>query len=90
MSYEEITAIADHLKEKLKELSIAPDVGIICGSGLGGLGENLDEDRPKVAFPYHEIPNFPKTTGQLLDLSVIRHSRFISSTEVSSAFNAEF
>ena len=66
LSYEEITTIAEYLKERLKEAAITPDVGIICGSGLGGLGDNLDEDRPKVTFPYNEIPSFPKTTGEQL------------------------
>ena len=64
LTYEEIVAIAEHLKERLKDASISPDVGIICGSGLGRLGENLDSDKPKVVFPYNELPNFPKTTGE--------------------------
>lgn len=61
LNYENIAAIASYLKEKTQ---IVPDVGVICGSGLGGLGDNLDEDRPRDVFPYGDIPNFPKTTGK--------------------------
>ncbi len=61
ITYDNIIAVADYLKGKT---SIVPVVGVICGSGLGGLGDDLDKERPKDVFPYNEIPFFPKTTGQ--------------------------
>ena len=47
---------------------MVPEVGIICGSGLGGLAKTLDN--PTV-IDYKDIPNFPRTTvhghaGQLV------------------------
>lgn len=38
-----------------------PVVGIVCGSGLGGLGDVL-QDRVDVA--YHEIDGFGESTGE--------------------------
>src|SRR4051812_5336724 len=45
-----------------------PQVGIILGTGLGGLAEDIRTD---VAIPYGDIPHFPVSTspshkGQLL------------------------
>src|SRR4051812_27893666 len=37
----------------------APHVGIILGSGLGGL---VDRVEAEVAIPYASIPHFPKST----------------------------
>lgn len=62
--------------EKIKEsvefikgkIDTAPKVGIILGSGLGGLVEDIDTE---VTIAYRDIPNFPISTvsghkGQLL------------------------
>ena len=38
----------------------APDVGIILGTGLGSLAEQIDV---KAAIEYGDIPNFPKSTA---------------------------
>ncbi len=48
--------------------SDAPRVGIILGSGLGELGDRIENP---VAFPYESLPHFPRSTaaghkGQLL------------------------
>ncbi len=56
---------ADFLKGKI---TFEPEVGIILGSGLGGLGNKIEN---QVAIPYSEIPNFPVSTveghsGQLI------------------------
>jgi len=61
----EIKETADYIKSKIKE---TPKVGIILGTGLGGL---VDDIEIETALPYHEIPNFPVSTvkghkGQLL------------------------
>ena len=40
-----------------------PKVAIICGSGLGGLADTINPD-PRAETPYHEIPDFPRSTGK--------------------------
>lgn len=37
-----------------------PEIGIICGSGLGGLAELIVD---KIVIPYADIPHFPRSTG---------------------------
>ncbi|XP_029930364.1 purine nucleoside phosphorylase-like isoform X1 [Myripristis murdjan] len=64
-SYEECKATADWL---LSHTKVRPLVGIVCGSGLGGLAEMLKETD---VFKYKDIPNFPQSTvhghaGQLV------------------------
>lgn len=54
--YECIEEIATFLLERTK---IRPKIGIICGTGLGHLADNLtDVD----SFPYEDIPDFPVST----------------------------
>ena len=60
MTYEDIKSVADYL---LSQTKIRPEVGIVCGSGLGGLADDLDEDKEKKVIPYKDIPKFPETTG---------------------------
>ena len=55
--YEKILETADHLKKRVP--SIKPDYLIITGSGLK---DSLPEIENPLTIPYHEIPNFPKTT----------------------------
>lgn len=47
----------EYLKQNLHGFS--PDTAIVLGSGLGNLIEALENP---LAFPYAEIPDFPKTT----------------------------
>ncbi|KAJ1915179.1 Purine nucleoside phosphorylase [Mycoemilia scoparia] len=42
--------------------SLKPTVGIVCGSGLGGLADILEGE--KVVIPYGEIPGFMKSTAE--------------------------
>lgn len=56
-SYEECRTTADWLMSKTP---VRPTVGIVCGSGLGGLAEMLKDPQ---AFKYSDIPNFPRSTG---------------------------
>ncbi|XP_043953246.1 purine nucleoside phosphorylase 5a [Gambusia affinis] len=56
LSYEDYKATADWL---LEQTDMRPTVGIVCGSGLGGLADLLKD---QVAFNYKDIPNFPQST----------------------------
>uniref|UniRef100_A0A3P8XJK6 Purine nucleoside phosphorylase n=1 Tax=Esox lucius TaxID=8010 RepID=A0A3P8XJK6_ESOLU len=56
-SYEDCRATADWL---MAQTSVHPLVGIVCGSGMGGLADMLKD---QVAFNYKDIPNFPQSTG---------------------------
>lgn len=47
--------------EILKHTPLRPKVGIICGTGLGGIGDAVENP---VTIPYHEIPGFPLITGK--------------------------
>lgn len=55
-TYEEYKHTADWLLSKTEH---RPAVAIVCGSGLGALGELLKD---QVAFNYSDIPNFPHST----------------------------
>ena len=60
-----IQQTADFIKEKT---NFSPEIGIILGTGLGGLVNEIDTVQ---AIPYEEIPNFPVSTveghkGQLI------------------------
>uniref|UniRef100_A0A3P8XN99 Purine nucleoside phosphorylase n=1 Tax=Esox lucius TaxID=8010 RepID=A0A3P8XN99_ESOLU len=54
--YEDCRATADWL---MAQTSVHPLVGIVCGSGMGGLADMLKD---QVAFNYKDIPNFPQST----------------------------
>jgi len=51
-----IKETADFIRTKI---SYTPQIGIILGSGLGNLGENIENPE---YIPYEEIPNFPVST----------------------------
>uniref|UniRef100_A0A672LW82 purine-nucleoside phosphorylase n=1 Tax=Sinocyclocheilus grahami TaxID=75366 RepID=A0A672LW82_SINGR len=55
-SHEDCQATADWLRS---QTAVHPLVGIVCGSGLGGLADALKD---QVAFNYRDIPNFPQST----------------------------
>ncbi|KAM9854927.1 purine nucleoside phosphorylase 6 [Aulostomus maculatus] len=64
-SYDEFKETADWLQAHIK---LRPKVAIICGSGLGGLADLLEDN---IAFRYKDIPGFPTSTvpghaGQLV------------------------
>jgi len=63
--YDRVEEAAGYLR---KETENRPRVGIILGTGLGGLAKEIDVE---THVPYHEIPNFPTSTvethaGELL------------------------
>jgi len=55
-SYEDVQKIVDFL---LSKTEYRPTVGVICGSGLGGLVNNIKE---AFSIDYSAIPNFPLST----------------------------
>jgi purine-nucleoside phosphorylase len=65
VDYEKIQAAANYLK---KQTEIKPEIGLILGSGLGVLAEEIEN---AVRTPYDQIPDFPVSTveghaGQLV------------------------
>ncbi|KAL7530635.1 hypothetical protein ACHAWF_003459 [Thalassiosira exigua] len=53
---------ASHVLSLLKKSGVpSPEVGIVCGSGLSGLSDALDDSdsAPRLTVPYHTIPGFP-------------------------------
>jgi purine-nucleoside phosphorylase len=53
---EKFKTIADFI---LEGLNYKPEVGIVLGSGLGGLGDKIEADK---IIPYENIPDFPVST----------------------------
>lgn len=51
-----LDAIRAYIKTKIGD---DPEIGIICGSGLGSLAEEVED---RVVLSYAEIPHFPSTT----------------------------
>ncbi|KAI9504634.1 purine nucleoside phosphorylase [Coemansia spiralis] len=67
ISYETYAQSADYITAQLG--GFAPEIGIICGSGLGSLAETLEGDT--AVIPYDAIPGFVRNTtaghrGQLV------------------------
>jgi purine-nucleoside phosphorylase len=65
MNYNHIKEAANYVKMKFND---TPKVGLILGSGLGVLADEIEQS---VKIPYNEIPNFPVSTveghaGQLV------------------------
>lgn len=53
---------ADYLISKLPQEFHNVELGVICGSGLGGLVDTIDQTT-KVEFLYGDIPGFVTSTG---------------------------
>lgn len=56
MNYTKIQNAAEFLKNKYTG---QPKIGLILGSGLGVLADEIEEP---VKIPYNEIPDFPVST----------------------------
>ncbi|RDI96567.1 purine-nucleoside phosphorylase [Meiothermus sp. QL-1] len=56
-SYEEIQAAVKHIQS---QTDFTPEVGLVLGSGLGPLA---DEIETVASFPYAELPHFPRSTA---------------------------
>ncbi len=57
MEYNKIKEAAAYVNSKMK---ISPDIGLILGSGLGGIAEQIEN---KQVIPYGDIPNFSRSTA---------------------------
>jgi len=55
-SFEDVESVCNLIKSRI---DFAPTIGIICGSGLGTLGEAVEN---KVIIAYEEIKEFPLST----------------------------
>ncbi|CAL4070241.1 unnamed protein product [Meganyctiphanes norvegica] len=55
-TYDVIKQSANYLLERTEH---RPTIGVICGSGLGGMADLLTD---RDVFPYGDIPNFPVST----------------------------
>ena len=58
IEHDEIQKVTRSVLEKTE---LRPKLGIICGSGLGGLASEIKD--PQI-IPYAEIEGFPKCTGE--------------------------
>jgi purine-nucleoside phosphorylase len=56
-NYDKIASIAEWLLNRVEQ---RPKIGIVCGSGLGSLADQLTETK---TFSYEDIPHFPRSTG---------------------------
>ncbi|KAF2087004.1 hypothetical protein K490DRAFT_43133 [Saccharata proteae CBS 121410] len=55
------TETAFHLLANVPDELRSPQVGIVCGSGLGGLADTIHES-PRFESAYADIPHFPQST----------------------------
>uniref|UniRef100_A0A0K0E643 Purine nucleoside phosphorylase n=1 Tax=Strongyloides stercoralis TaxID=6248 RepID=A0A0K0E643_STRER len=54
-NYDDIIEVTAYIK-KIAQLEEVPTHGIICGSGLGGIGDIVEDP---IIVPYYKIPGFP-------------------------------
>jgi purine-nucleoside phosphorylase len=62
--YVEATEAATHLRDSLPQELRNPSIAIICGSGLGGLADTL-QDRPRFEISNESVPHLSSPTGML-------------------------
>jgi len=55
----------EFLRLKLPDSLAKPRVAVVCGSGLGGLAECVDQSAAREVWEYKDVPNFPVSTGRL-------------------------
>merc|ERR1712117_863863 len=83
MSFERVSASASYLLERTEH---RPRIAVICGSGLAGLADLLQD--PDV-FPYEDIPHFAQSTvpGRMMKLCGIEA---LIVTNAAGALNPRF
>lgn len=57
--YDQVQALLRTV-EKLLQINERPEIGIICGSGLGKMADLIEV---QAILPYSKVPNFPSTKG---------------------------
>lgn len=57
------TETVEFLRLKLPSELAKPRVAIVCGSGLGGLAETVNEGLTE-EWRYADVPGFPQSTGE--------------------------
>lgn len=60
-TYEKINSLSNQILEKANDSKQI--IGIICDSGLGGIGDLVQNP---IELPYSNIPKFPHSTGKHL------------------------
>ena len=70
------TATAQYIQISLPLSLRNPHVGIICGSGLGGLADTIHPE-PKHEVAYTDIPHFPVSTGMSTGNKICNNVRFL-------------
>ena len=60
--FAQATETFQYLRSALPHELQQPIVGIICGSGLGGLAKTVHPE-PRIEKDYEQIPHFPSSTG---------------------------
>ena len=61
MSYDDLLEAKTYITSRT---NIQPEVGVICGSGLGGLVDQLDPEPARSIISYRDIPHFPEVSGK--------------------------
>lgn len=56
LKLETIQEAVNYIRQRISK---EPTIGVICGSGLGGLAETIQK---KIVIKYEDIPNFPRST----------------------------
>jgi purine-nucleoside phosphorylase len=67
--FQRATEAAQYIRTSLPPSLRNPRVGIICGSGLGGLADAVHPE-PKHGVAYSDIPHFPKVTGMSIRITI--------------------
>lgn len=62
-SFHRASETVEFLRLNLESHLAKPRVAIVCGSGLGGLADVVNEGTVKT-YDYKDIPNFPQSTGR--------------------------
>jgi len=61
-SFARVTEATSYLRKQSIPTELSkPKIAIICGSGLGGLADNV-QPGPQISFDYKDIPHFPIST----------------------------
>ena len=69
-NFQQVSAAVNSIRQFLPEQLKTPLIGIICGSGLGGLANSVDA-ASKFEIEYGQIPCFPRSSGTS-DYPVVR------------------